>query len=184
MDKRCESGDPITLGFVGVIRPHKGPHVLLEALRNTKLPTRIWVQLYGDPGTDPAYSERLRELARGLDVTFQGRFDEAEKPRIYNEMDALVVPSVWYENSPVTIHEAFAAGTPVIASELGGMGELVEYGKNGMLFEAGNAMELARCIERFAGDGGLRERLKRGIPSVKNMEIHAEEMMGLYGNLL
>ncbi len=187
--QRDESGGdlgngPITLGFVGTIRPHKGPHVLLEALRRIKPPTGIRLRIYGDPGTDPAYSERLRELTGGLDVTFQGRFDEAEKPHIYHEMDALVVPSVWYENSPVTIHEAFAAGTPVIASELGGMGELVKDGKNGMLFEAGNTMALARCIEKFAGDGGLRERLKRGIPRVKNMEEHAEEIMGLYGNLL
>ena len=176
--------EPIKIGFVGTVRPYKGPHVLLEALRYMKERDGVRVMIYGDMGADPPYSEHLRGLAKGMDVSFPGRFEEADKPGTYNKINALVIPSIWYENSPVTIHEAFAAGTPVIASELGGIGELVEDGVNGMLFEAGNVRELAGCLERFVRDGKLREQLRRGIPRVKDMEEHGGELVEIYDNVI
>ena len=173
----------VIFGFVGTVKVHKGPHVLLEALGEMKHREKARVVIYGDTKADPAYSEHLRRLGCDLDVDFGGRFDEAEKPAIYSNMDALVVPSLWYENSPVTIHEAFASGTSVIASDMGGIGELVKDSKNGMLFEAGNVRGLSECMDRFAESDRLRERLRKGIPKVKNMKDHAEELMALYGKL-
>lgn len=174
----------IIFGFVGTVKPHKGSHVLLEALGRMKHRGKVRVVIYGDMNADPTYSEHLRRLGRDLDVVFGGRFDEAEKPEIYGKMDALVVPSLWYENSPVTIHEAFASGTPVIASDMGGIGELVNNKQNGMLFKSGNIRELSGCMDRLVENAGLRERLRKGIPIVKNMEKHAEELMELYRTLL
>jgi len=73
-------------------------------------------------------------------------------------MDVLVVPSTWYENTPFVVLEAFAAGVPVIAADLGGLGEIVDE-KNGLLFAAGDPAALRRRIEQVAGDPGWFERL-------------------------
>ncbi len=176
--------EKVKFGFVGTVKAHKGSHVLLEALGEMKHREKARVVIYGDMKGDPAYSEHLRRLGCDLDVEFGGRFDEAEKPEIYSNMDALVVPSLWYENSPVTIHEAFASETPVIASDIGGIGELVKDSRNGMLFEAGNVLELSECMDRFTKSSGLREELRKGVPKVKNMKDHARELMALYGKVL
>ena len=64
----------------------------------------------------------------------------------------MVVPSTWYENTPFVVLEAFAAGVPVIASDLGGLSEVVEPDRNGLLFAAGDAAALRAAIERVAGD--------------------------------
>jgi glycosyltransferase involved in cell wall biosynthesis len=72
---------------------------------------------------------------------------------VFADMDVLVVPSTWYENTPFVVLEAFAAGVPVIASDLGGLGEIVSE-QNGLLFAAGDPRALRRRIEQVAGDPG------------------------------
>ena len=62
---------------------------------------------------------------------------------VFSELDVLVVPSVWYENTPLAIYSAQEAGCPVIASNLGGMSEVIKHEKNGLLFEAGDFVGLA-----------------------------------------
>ena len=68
-----------------------------------------------------------------------------------NDASVVVVPSVWYEIGPLTILEAFASGTPVIASDLGSIAERVRHGHNGLLFRSGDAEDLARQV-RWAFD--------------------------------
>jgi len=177
-----EIGAPkkIHVGFIGTVKPHKAPHLIIKALGEMKEPSMLCVKIYGDMGLDPAYSQYLRKLSRNLNVEFGGRFEEKDKPRIYHDMDALIVPSVWFENSPVTIHEAFAAGIPVITSDIGGMKELVDHEKNGLLFRAGSVSDLGLKLDQFVRNRKLRERLIRGIRKVKNMGEHGDEMLKVY----
>ena len=177
-------GDELRFGFIGTIRPHKAPHLLLKAVAALKERKRVKAIIYGDLGIDPVYSQYLKKLAKNENVTFLGRFTEEEKPQIYRDMDALVIPSVWYENSPVTVHEAFASGTPVITSDIGGMKELVDDGTNGLLFEPGSAEDLARVMERFIHDEELRENLGKGISHVKSMSEHVLELLKIYDGAL
>ena len=79
---------------------------------------------------------------------------------VYAEIDVLVVPSVWYENSLITIHEAFLTGTPVLASSIGGMAEFVRDGVDGLHFAVGDAQDLAAKMERVVSEDGLLERLQ------------------------
>jgi glycosyltransferase involved in cell wall biosynthesis len=94
-----------------------------------------------------------------------------------------VVPSVWLENSPFVIKEAFAAGLPVVASNLGGMAEMVSDGHNGLLFEPGDAADLRRALHRLLNEPGLLERLREGIPRVRTIDEDAAWTSAFYGDL-
>ena len=73
----------------------------------------------------------------------------------FGSIDVLAVPSIWPENSPLVIQEAFLAGVPVVASRIGGIPEVVANGVNGLLFQPGDADDLARCLSRLVSEPGL-----------------------------
>jgi GT2 family glycosyltransferase len=99
------------------------------------------------------------------------------------DADVLVVPSVWIENAPFIIREAFAAGLPVVASDLGGMAEMVFHDRNGLLFPPGDAGALADQLSRLLHEDGLVERLRRGIERPMSIEQDALEMTRRYAAL-
>lgn len=163
LEKRPDPGGRVRFGFVGSLVWYKGGETLVRAmalLARAGLGDRAHLNVYGsfDPAADPHHAE-LAALAEGAPVTFHGRFDNARLSEVYAEIDVLVVPSVWYENSPITIHEAFLTETPVLASDLGGMAEFVRDGVDGLRFRAGDAEDLARCMGRLVTEGGLLARL-------------------------
>src|SRR4029077_20120414 len=94
-------------------------------------------------------------------------------PEHLNRLDVLVLPSVWLENSPLVIKEAFAAGLPVVTSDLGGMREKVRGEVDGLLFEPGNAPALAAQLRRLQSEPGLFERLRSGIAAPAAIEHDA-----------
>lgn len=132
----------VTLGFVGALAEHKGPHLLLAALH--QLGWRETRVLVAGGGTDARYEHRLRELARGLNVTLLGRVPTGEMPALLAGLDLLVVPSTWPENLPQTVLEALATRTPVIASDVAGISEVI--GDPRLLFEVGSVAALAACL--------------------------------------
>jgi len=85
------------------------------------------------------------------------------------------VPSLWPENSPLVIHEAFMHGAAVVASRMGGIPELVTHGVNGFLFDPMNVGELAESLQRFVDDPSLAGRLAGQAPRVKSIEEDAHE---------
>ena len=97
-------------------------------------------------------------------ITFAGRYTNEQAATVFAEMDALVVPSTWYENTPFVVLEAFAAGVPCIASDLGGLSEVVDHESNGLLFAPGNAKSLANAINRMVTEPDLYQRLKPQAP--------------------
>jgi len=156
----------LRLGFAGGLHPHKAPHLLVEAAARFA-PSEVTVQVWGEG--DPQYVAGLRRAA-GPNVTLRGRYAAGEIAKAFAQFDVLVVPSMWYENAPCVIDEAFATGTPVIATRLGGMAERVEHEKSGLLFAYGDASALAGCMRRLADEPGLLERLREGIPRVTPVE--------------
>jgi glycosyltransferase involved in cell wall biosynthesis len=99
---------------------------------------------------------------------------------VYAGIDVLVVPSIWYENSPNVILEAFAHQTPVIASDLGGMAELVDDQETGLLFVPNDAEDLVRKLEMLLNDPGLLTRLRKNIVSPKSLETEMAELLSVY----
>lgn len=176
-------GRPIKIGFVGTLVWHKGLHVLLQAAH--LLPRKSFEMLvYGDLNTFPAYVAELKELARGLPVQFKGRFDHDQAHRIFSRFDLLVVPSLWLENSPLVIHEAFLAGVPVVGSRLGGTIDLVSHTGCGLLYDPFSASDLAKklnaIIKRPSRLAGFRHR----IPQVRTLEQDARDWEKIYREVL
>ena len=156
---------PLRLAFCGVLSPWKAAHVAVAAVRWSKAPVTLAVHGRLEEPMFADYIRRLRETA-GDDprITFPGPYDAAQAPAVFAGMDALVVPSTWYENTPFVVLEAFAAGVPVLASDLGGLREVVRDGGNGLLFRAGDAASLRAAIERLVAEPGLYERLTPQAP--------------------
>lgn len=131
--------------FVGRIAPGKGVELLLQAWR---LVPDIALTVVGDgPGL-----ERARAIAPP-GVSFAGPLPRAEVIAHMRRAAFLVMPSTWYEGFPMVLAETMACGLPVIASRLGGLAELVEHERTGLLFEPGDAADLARVVRRGFGSG-------------------------------
>ncbi|HUJ92437.1 MAG TPA: glycosyltransferase, partial [Gaiellaceae bacterium] len=102
----------------------------------------------------------------GPRVRFLGALPRDRVLELFRAADASILPSSW-ENFPHTVVEALAVGTPVIATAIGGVAEIVHDGENGLLVPAGDAAALAGAVRRYLGDAELRERLRAAAaPSV------------------
>ena len=169
-----EPGSPVRIGFVGTLVRHKGVHILIDAARAWPA-GRFEIEIHGSRDPFPDYSSRLVRSAEGLPIRFCGPFDPSESAAIYGRFDLLVVPSLWPENSPLVIHEAFMAGVPVAGADTGGIPGLVSQGVNGVLFEPGSADALASEVRPFIDDPAGLARLASGVPAVKTIEADARE---------
>lgn len=178
----------VRFGFVGSLVWYKGGEVLIRAMARlgaAGLADKVHLNVYGgfDPENDEHHA-RLLELSQGAPVTFHGRFDNARLSEVYREIDVLVVPSVWYENSPITIHEAFLTETPVIASAIGGMAEFVRDGVDGLHFDVGSDEDLAAKMNQVATEPGLLGRLRSADwMRVKTIDEDGEVMEARYRSL-
>jgi glycosyltransferase involved in cell wall biosynthesis len=156
---RVRTGAPLRFGFLGRLVPEKGPHLLLEAFRG--LAGEATLELFAAPAPNAGYRARLATLAAESGARFAGPYAAERVGEVLDAIDVLVVPSIWWENSPLVVHEAFAAGAPVIAADAGGMAELVTNERDGLLFAHGDAAALAAALRR-AVEPGVVERLSRG----------------------
>jgi len=177
--------EALRFGYVGAMVPYKGVHLLVDAFEGME--EEGW-ELHVHGGVRPdsplaPYQEEIRRRARDPRIRVHGAFHPDRVAQVYEHLDVLVVPSLWVENSPLTIHEAFVCGIPVITSDLGGMAELVEHGTSGLLFAPGDVGALRDAARSLIRDRDLVERLRRGIPRVKTMPEHAREMNGIYASV-
>ncbi|MCC7173135.1 MAG: glycosyltransferase family 4 protein [Planctomycetes bacterium] len=174
-----QPGAPLRLGYLGTIADYKGVDVLVDAF--ARLPAgAATLVVHGALDWFPDYVGRLRAAIRpGSGLELAGPLAAGDAPRFLAGLDALVVPSIWFENSPLTIHEAFQCGVPVVTSDLGGMRELVAAG-GGLTFARGDAGALAAVLGRLATEPGLLERLRSTIPAVKSIEADAAAMEHLF----
>lgn len=168
----------IRLGYLGSLSPQKGLHVLIEALNG--LPDSISLDIYGDPAVFPDYVAEARAMNRHHGVQFNGLLARDRLWETLGDLDALVMPTLWYEASPATIREAFAAGLPVIASNLGAPGSMVRDGEDGLLFPPGDAAALREILR------GLIERperladLRTQISPVRTEADHVAQIEDIY----
>jgi glycosyltransferase involved in cell wall biosynthesis len=179
---RAPGRDRLRVGFVGTLVWHKGVHVLVEAL--SRLPRDSYqAMIFGSLDTFPDYTAELEQRIAELPIELRGGFDRARVAEVYAEMDMLIVSSLWPENSPLVIHEAFMAGVPVIGSRLGGTVDLIEDGVSGLLYEPFSAADLAAKLKRLLDEPGLLERLATALPPVKTIADDAAEWVRVYEEL-
>ena len=140
--------------YFGQINPFKGADVLLDAVdilaKDSDLAGRIQVRIHGNViGVSPEFEQRLQRatVTHGF-LQVPGPYDNRIVHQLMSEADFVMVPSSWWENSPVVIQEAYAAGRPVICSGIGGMAEKVVDGVSGFHFRPGSASDLATTMRR------------------------------------
>jgi len=173
---------PLRVGFMGAIVPQKGADVLVRAHRELDRGMAT-LQLWGNDKADPGYAAGVRDQCVPAEAWMRREFPGGRAAEALAQVDVLVVPSVWYENAPVVISEAFACGVPVVASRLGGMAEMVEDGVSGRLFEAGSSVDLARVLRELAGNRQELARLAAGTSQPRTVSDDAAALERIYGEL-
>lgn len=180
--ERTPSSRGLRVGYLGQIAPHKGIHVLIDAFRRGMVRSSGGeLTIHGDMSRFPKYAAELRALA-GSDgrISFPGAYCNDEVERVLTEIDVLVVPSLWFETRPLVIMEAFAAGVPVIASDLPNLQYQVRDGVDGLLFPAGDALRLARALAALAHNPALLAQLSQGIGVIRTLDQELREIEGVY----
>jgi len=143
--------DTVHILYVGQIVKHKGVTLLINAFRCIKSDHAILHIV----GKGPDFDECQRLSSRDTRIVFHGFVSAEELDDLYRTAHFLVVPSVWLDNSPMVIYEAFSYGLPVIGSRIGGIPELIVNGKNGLLVEPGNVFELAAAMNELITNPSL-----------------------------
>jgi glycosyltransferase involved in cell wall biosynthesis len=177
------------LGFFGQLTPYKGIHVLLRAMAMLK-EQDVDVHLFIHGANIKLHGGEFEAEVRGLlaaagdNVTVAGPYTHDRLPALMAGVDWVVVPSTWWENSPLVIQEAFLHGRPVICGNIGGMAEKVHDGVNGLHFVAGNPGNLSGTIVKAVNTPGLWERLQDGVPPIHAMDTHISNLRAIYANLI
>ncbi len=171
--------EKIRFGYLGRIIPVKGISQLIEAF-NTVDHSKADLNIYGKP---PGSIEYLKKRCENSAIHFIGGYDCRDISKVLSDIDVLVVPSLWFENSPLVIHEAFVARIPVITSNLGGMAELVTDKKNGLLFEPRNIDDLKEKINQFVKNPHLIKELSQ-YTEVRSIQEDVQEIEKIYYKLL
>lgn len=169
-------------GFIGSLAWQKGVHVLIEAFN--QVAEQAALTIYGSETVFPDYAAQLRQMARHPHIRFAGPIHFDHVGAALRQFDALVVPSIWYENSPLVIQEAYVAGVPVIAGRIGALTEKVQDGQSGLLYPAGDSQALAATLQRLIDQPDQLIRLRQGITPPPTMAEHVIQIEALYGTLL
>ena len=186
------AGEAFTFGYIGTHIPAKGIQHLLQAFGQLQGDCRLKIW-----GRWRENSPHLQAIQATLPLDAQARIqwlDEYQNERIvqevFNDVDAIVVPSIWYENSPLVIHEAQQVGVPVVTANAGGMKEYVHHEVNGLLYKHRDVEDLARQMQRLIDKPDLAQQLgkKRYLYSVTgdipSIEQQTEELEKLYTQLI
>jgi glycosyltransferase involved in cell wall biosynthesis len=177
---------PLRMMFVGRLDPTKGIHVLVEALKGAPdLP--VTLDIYGVTQSDAgaSYLQRLKQSAESdRRVRFRHSIPSDEVVTRMRGYDVLAVPSQWLETGPLVVMEAFAAGLPVVGSNLGGISELVTNGVDGLLVEPGSIAGWRHALERLCRDSTLLHTLRGGVRPPRRITDVAIDMSVLYSRVL
>lgn len=177
------------LAFFGQLSYFKGVNVLLRAMKRLQEEdVDVHLSVHGaNLELQPDdFREEFAELLEATkdSVTFEGEFDHDRLPSLMADADWVVVPSVWWENSPLVIQEASQHRRPVIASDIGGMAEKVHDGVSGLHFKAGDPASLAETIRGAVESKRLWSELQRRIEPVYAMDDHVRSVSRHYEDLL
>lgn len=189
----AQSGNPFTFGYIGRHAPVKGIQHLITAFGGVNGDARLCIWGRAQDQSTVA----LRKMAEALPGNSNEHIEwmpeyrnEAITQDVFNHVDALVVPSIWMENSPLVIHEAQQARLPVITAGAGGMAEYVHHEVNGLLFDHRSPTALATQMQRFVDDPQLAARLgTRGYlfsdnGDVPDIAAHATKIEALYDKVI
>ncbi len=160
--------------YLGQIEEHKGVLLLVRAFKKLCFSISVFPCFLRIVGSGSKLKEAKKLAADCPQIIFHGKADRGELPKIFNQTDVIVVPSLCYENSPTVIFESFSFGVPVLASSIEGVAELIRDNENGWTFEAGNIEALAAKLQWCASNPD-RIKLMRSsaLKSVEGLGLEA-----------
>ncbi len=179
----------IRFGFIGTIFEHKGPDLLIKAFQSLPEDCQAELKIYGDLKQFPEYGNTVKALVdsnpRNRDkIKFLGTFPNEKLGPVLQDMDVLVVPSRWYENTPLVIQSALASKTPLIVTNLGGMAELVRHGFNGLVFELNSVSSLAEQLNKVLDEPDLLETMRDNIAPERSVLQMVDDIEAVYKDAL
>lgn len=177
---RSACRNPLRVGFIGTHAPHKGCHVLIEAFKALPKGQAV-LKIYGNRAELPEYSASMERLvASDAAIEFCGTFPNTQIAEVLHGLDVLVVPSLWYENTPLIVYSAQAAKCPVVASNFPGISSVIRDGVNGLLFPAGDVAAVANCLSRLVNEPGLAEYLSSNAQRPKSIAAYVDELLVMW----
>jgi glycosyltransferase involved in cell wall biosynthesis len=174
---------PLRLIFIGRISQFKGVHLLLKALEGIE-PSKVELVIYGPTNEDGYAADCRQQTALMKNIKWMGTIQKESVLSEMRQYHALCLPSTFSEMSPLVIQEAFAAGIPVIASNVYGNAEQIKDGVNGLLFRFNDALSLREQLLRCINDPQLLFQLKQGVLSPRSFQEVGDEYHELYQELL
>ncbi|WP_372619141.1 glycosyltransferase [Falsiroseomonas sp.] len=186
---RADPEDGLVLGFFGQISRLKGIDVLLDAaaLLEKQGVEGLRIDIHGDhTGQPPAFREAFEARLQKLpaNVRFCGPYENRRVHQLMRSVNAVLVPSIWWENSPLVIQEALLNRRPVITSDIGGMAEKVRDGLDGFHFQSGSAFALASLLRSLAAKPERLAGLQATLATPPSVQDSAAAMLRLYRRLL
>ena len=178
--RRRSAGEPhLHVLVAGGITRQKGLHLLAAAAASLSFP--VAVEVAGDQTVDPAYAAEVAALGQGR-LHFLGRLDRVQLWQALVDADLLAAPSIWYETFSLIVHEAHAAGAPVVAPRLGALAEAVADEVDGLLVAPNDVSSLAAALARFHADPALRMRLHAGAAArpLRSVADHVQALDEVY----
>jgi glycosyltransferase involved in cell wall biosynthesis len=169
----------LRVAYIGGLSWQKGVHTVIEAV-NGLPPKAVQLTIYGDLNAFPDYVARLKQLTQQPSIQLAGRLARAGLWQVLRATDVIVVPSLWYETASLIVQEAFAAGVPVLASDLGALRERVRHQLDGLLVPAGDAAAWRNVLQRCLDEPDLLPRLQQGIGPVRSLTEHLIDLEALY----
>jgi len=172
--------------FMGRFHPAKGLDVVVGALAaDRQLPIVLDVFGIVQDADGERYRDELKSLAAGdARVRFCQSVASEHVVDVLARYDAVLVPSQWLETGPLTVLESFAAGVPVVGSNLGGIAELVRHERDGLLVSHADRLAWLAAVSRLARDRTLVERLREGVRRPRSTEDVARDMVSVYESVV
>jgi len=176
---------PVRFGYIGILSQLKGVDILIRSFLRLSYPNRACLKIYGDKSHFPHYAQWLVKLAENnQNIFFEDTFSPEKLGEILSEIDVLIIPSIWYENTPLVVLSALAAGVPVVASDVPGISQVVKDRINGLLFPRGDEEALTRCLDRFFQEPDLLVRLRENATPIKSITENGNELESIYNKLI
>jgi glycosyltransferase involved in cell wall biosynthesis len=174
--------------YSGRLEPVKGVSTLLSAVAAGDVARGIKLCIAGDGSQREALESQSRLQGTSSSVSFLGHLGRDDLRVLLQHAMFVVVPSEWYENAPMSVLEAYAYGKPVIGARIGGIPELIQEGRTGLLFEPGDVDGLRRAIDSLLSDPTLAEEMGRNarrlVEDAYGPRLHYECLMAVYSGAL
>lgn len=175
---------PLEIVFLGRWHRTKGIHILVKALKSLSEDIPVHLTIHGF-ATDTRYQkEVLNEIGDDSRIKIEPPLSRENLTSVLSKYDVMAVPSQWFDVRPMVVLEAFAAGLPVLGSDLGGIPELIQHEVDGLLIPTTDVQAWATAIAKLAKDMSFLNQLRQGIQPLRTMSMEALDTQALYQSLL